>query len=99
MKDLNYEANENIGKFQARPPEMQPFCKEREKMDYFLERFERFAIANQWEEETLTIRLSVLLTGKALEFQSRLPRANSNDYRILKRGFLKYLVFAEDGYR
>ena len=33
MKDLNYEANENIGKFQARPPKMQPFCKEREKMD------------------------------------------------------------------
>ena len=97
--NLNYEVNENIGSFQARPPKLQSFCEDREKMDYFLERFERFAIANSWKEETWAIRLSALLTGRALEFYSRLPREDSNDYSILKSGLLRYFDFTEDGYR
>ena len=98
IRDLNHEANENIGSCQARPPKLQPFCEDREKRDYFLERFERFAIANQWKEETWTIKLSAFLTGKALAFYSRLPREDSNEY-ILKSGLLKYFDFTEDGYR
>ena len=37
MKDVNYDANENIGNFQARPPKLQPFCEERGKWITFKE--------------------------------------------------------------
>ena len=99
IRSLNQEANENTESFHAKPPKLQPFSEDKEKMDYFLERFERFAIANKWKEETWAIRISALLTGKALEFYSRLPRQDSNDYNILKSGLLRYFDFTEEGYR
>ena len=53
-------------------------------MDAYLERFERFAKNNKWQEDVWATRLSALLTGKSLEFYSRLSREEADDYRKLK---------------
>ena len=41
-------------------------------MDSYLQRFERFATANNWNREEWAVSLSALLTGKALDVYSRL---------------------------
>ena len=40
IRSLNQETNENIDSFTVKPPKLQPFSEDKDKMDYFLERFE-----------------------------------------------------------
>ena len=58
----------------ARAPKLPAFNENTDKMDAYLERFERFAKNNKWQEDVWATRLSALLTGKSLEFYSRLSR-------------------------
>nr|KAG5701661.1 hypothetical protein BaRGS_027819 [Batillaria attramentaria] len=67
--------------------------------DAYLERFERFAASNNWGQETWAVKLSALLTGKALDFYARLPRGDAEDYNKLKGELLKHYDFTEEGYR
>ena len=64
----------------ARAPKLPAFNENTDKMDAYLERFERFAKNNKWQEDVWAMRLSALLTGKSLEFYSRLSREEADDY-------------------
>ena len=68
-------------------------------MDAYLERFERFAKNNKWQEDVWATHLSALLTSKSVEFTSRLPREEADDYRMLKLALLRHYDYTEEGYR
>ena len=74
----------------ARAPKLPAFNENTDKMDAYLERFERFAKNNKWQEDVWATRLSALLTGKSLEFYSRLSREEADDYRKLKLALLRH---------
>ena len=83
----------------ARAPKLPAFNENTDKMDAYLERFERFAKNNKWQEDVWATRLSVLLTGKSLEFYSRLSREEADDYRMSKLALLRHYDYTEEGYR
>ena len=83
----------------ARAPKLPAFNENTDKMDAYLERFERFAKNNKWQEDVWATRLSALLTGKSLEFYSRLSREEADDYRKLKLALLRHYDYTEEGYR
>ena len=83
----------------ARAPKLPAFNENTDKMDAYLERFERFAKNNKWQEDVWATRLSALLTGKSLEFYSSLSREEADDYRMLKLALLRHYDYTEEGYR
>ena len=82
----------------AKTPKL-PEYKEKDNMDAYLERFERFAVSQKWEPNTWSINLSALLTGKALEVYSRMPTKDAFDYNKLKQALLLRFQFTEEGFR
>ena len=83
----------------ASAPKLPTFNENTDKMDAYLERFERFAKNNKWQVDVWATRLSALLTGKSLEFYSRLSREEADDYRMLKLALLRHYDYTEEGYR
>ena len=83
----------------ARAPKLPAFNENTDKMDAYLERFERFAKNNKWQEDVWATRRSALLTGKSLELYSRLSREEADDYRMLKLALLRHYDYTEVGYR
>ena len=83
----------------SRAPQLPAFNENTDKMDAYLETFERFAKNNKWQEDVWATRLSALLTGKSLEFYSRLSKEEADDYRMLKLALLRYYDYTEEGYR
>ena len=67
----------------ARAPKLPAFNENTDKMDAYLERFERFAKnnnLNKWQEDVWATRLNALLTGKSLEFYwSKLRSSGGRD--------------------
>ena len=83
----------------ARAPKLPAFSENTDKMDAYLERFERFAKNNKWQEDVWATLLSALLKGKSLEFYSRLSREEADDYRMLKSALLRHYDYTKEGYR
>ena len=83
----------------TRAPKLPAFNENMDKMDASLERFERFAKNNKWQEDVWATRLSAVLTGKSLEFYSRFSREKADDYRMLKLALLRHYDYTEEGYR
>ena len=75
------------------------FDEEKDDMDAFLERFERFAGSQGWPEEIWAVSLSPLLTGKGLQVYSSRPSDQANDYEELKKAILKRYQLTEEGFR
>ena len=80
-------------------PKLPPFVEDRDEMDSYLLRFERFARAAGWEEEQWAVSLSALLTGKALDIYYRMDTEESSDYQTLKNSLLKRYGLTAEGYR
>ena len=78
---------------------MPPFEEDRDKLDAYLERFERFATSQKWQKHDWAVRLGALLKGRSLEVYSRLPSDEALDYEKLKLALLKHYQMTEDGYR
>ncbi|KAI8491893.1 hypothetical protein Bbelb_302660 [Branchiostoma belcheri] len=89
---------EGTGDVKAKTPRLPSFM-EGEEIDGYLLRFERFARANHWAEDTWASLLSALLTGKALDVYSRLSDAEAQDYDKVKEAILKRYELTEDGFR
>ena len=51
----------------AKSPKIPAFNEGKDEMDFYLLRFERYAIAQKWEPDTWATGLSALLQGKALD--------------------------------
>ena len=82
-----------------RVPKLPPFVEERDEMDSYLLRFERFAESAGWKKESWAVSLSALLTGKALDIYYRLAPEDSADYDCLKTALLKRYGLTSEGYR
>ena len=80
-------------------PKLPKFDENKDDMDAFLERFERFAVSQSWPEEQWAVSLSPLLTGKCLQVYSSMPATEANDFKGLKTALLKRYQLTEDGFR
>jgi len=78
-----------IGRAVGKVPKMPYFDEERDFMDSYLGRFERFAETQKWKREHWAMYLSALLTGRALDVYSRMPPEQAGDHDRLKDALLK----------
>ncbi|XP_061193708.1 uncharacterized protein LOC133201936 [Saccostrea echinata] len=83
----------------AKLPKLPPFNDQRDCIDAYLQRFERFAENAKWSKDTWSINLSALLTGTALEVYSRLSPGDAFDYDKLKCSLLQRFRLSEEGFR
>ena len=76
-------------------PNLPKYEEQKDDIDAYIERFERFARSQGWREDTWAVSLSSLLTGNGLEvYTSMQPK----DYPALKRAVLKCYWLTE-GFR
>jgi len=79
-------------------PKMAPFD-EKDDMDSYLFRYERYAELQGWKTDDWAIYLAALLRGKALDVYARLTAEESKDYKVLKDALLRRYQMTEDGYK
>ena len=101
MKRETSELNASIAaeSVRAKPPKLPLFNEDRDQLDMYLQRFERYAVVQNWNREEWAFNLSSLLTGKALNVYSSIPIEDAHDYVTLKRALLKAYNLTEDGYK
>ena len=83
----------------AKSPKLPSFIDEKDELDSYLLRFERYAENASWEKDTWAIKLSALLTGRAMDVYTRMSDADTSDYGKLKKALLTRYNYTEDGYR
>ena len=77
------------GRASAKLPKLPEFVDGKDDLDSYLQRFERFAKSNKWDETIWATSLSALLTGKALDVYSRMSETAAVNYKELKEALLK----------
>ena len=80
-------------------PKLPKFEEDKDDMDTFLQRFERFAKMQKWKPEEWVVSLSPLLTGKGLEVYTNMPDTDVDNYEQLKMALLKRYQLTEEGFR
>ena len=75
-------------------PKLPKFNSDKDNLDAYLLRFERYAKVRGWSKENWVVSLSSLLDGKALNVYSRLPPMFADDYDQLKKA--KYFSARQD---
>ena len=83
----------------GRSPKLPVFCDGKDDMDAYLQRFERYAENEGWEDGCYGTYLGTLLSGKALEVYSRLPASEAKDYSKLKEALLIHYQLTQEDYR
>ena len=83
----------------AKSPKLPSFIDEKDELDSYLLSFERYAENASWEKDTWAIKLSALLTGRAMDVYTRMSDADASDYDKLKKALLTRYNYTEDGYR
>ena len=83
----------------AKSPKLLSFIDEKDELDSYLLRFEHYAENASWEKDTWAIKLSALLTGRAMDVYTRMSDADASDYDKLKKALLMRYNYTEDGYR
>ena len=81
------------------PTPKMPHFDEKEDLDAYILRFERFAKAHDWPRDQWALNLSLCLKGESLRVYSRLASNDSEDYDKLKEALLKRFQFTEEGFR
>ena len=61
--------------------------------------FELYDNNAKWEEDTWDIKLSALLSGRAMNVNTRMSNDDANDYDKLQKALLTRYNFTEDGYK
>lgn len=72
-------------------PKLPPFDEAKDNIDAYIQRFERYATAQNWIRINWGSHLSALLTGRAMDVFARLPPSRSLDYDELKNALYKRL--------
>ena len=80
----------------AKSPKLPSFVDEKDELDSYLLRFERYAENASWEKDTWAIKLSALLTGRAMDVYTRMSDADASDYDKLKKALLTRYNYTED---
>ncbi len=83
----------------TRVPKLPIFHDDKDDIDAYIQRFERYALSVGWNKENWAINLSALLTGNALFTYSRLAVHEANDYEVVKSALFKQYNLTEDGFR
>ena len=83
----------------AKSPKLPSFIDEKDELGSYLLRFERYTENASWEKDTWAIKLSALLTGRAMDVYTRMSDADASDYDKLKKALLTRYNYTEDGYR
>ena len=83
----------------AKIPKLPPFNEQRDNMDAYLKRFERFAESAGWNHDRWATNLSALLQRTALDVYSRLSSIEVINYEILRESPLKRCQLTEEGFR
>ena len=102
IKRQTNEMNSSVkatGGARAKPPKLPLFNEDRDQLDMYLQRFERYAATQNWNRDEWALNLSSLLTGKALNVYSSIPIEDAHQYEILKFALLKAYNLTEDGYK
>src|SRR5215469_13699931 len=76
-----------------------PFNEEKDKIDIYLEKFERIAKESNWDENLWTGKLAPSLTGRANDVYVNLNEEDSKNYEKLKEALLKKYNLTENGYK
>ncbi|KAJ8044704.1 hypothetical protein HOLleu_07512 [Holothuria leucospilota] len=97
-EELDFTTSRPAGRV-AKLPKLPHFNDGTDRMDAYFCRFERFATVAGWPETDWATSLSTLLTGKALEVYSRMPIANSADYKSLTCAPLHKYQLTAEGFR
>ena len=79
----------------ARDPKLPYFEERKDKMDSYLSRFEKYAMANKWDKSAW----AAYLKGRALDVYDRLSTEDAADYDKLKDALLKNVDMTERGLR
>ena len=83
----------------AKSPKLPFFIDEKDELDSYLLRFERYAENASLEKDTWAIKLSALLTGRAMDVYTRMSDADASNYDKLKKALLTRYNYTKDGYR
>ena len=83
----------------AKVPRLPVFHDDKDDLDAYIERFERFAMTHHWPRESWALSLSALITGKALEVYSRLSADEADDFDVLKKALLDRYHLNAEGFR
>ena len=86
-------------KCKAKIPKLPMFNDDKDELDAYLQRFERYATEQGWKQKNWALNLSALLSGKALDVYSTLPIDEAQDYAKLKLALLRKYNLTEEGYR
>jgi len=80
-------------------PKLPHFDENKDNIDPYLRRFERYAALQGWPEDDWAIYLSALLKGRALEVYSRLTEVEARSYPRLKASLLRKYQLTAEGFR
>ncbi|XP_062612822.1 uncharacterized protein LOC134274563 [Saccostrea cucullata] len=83
----------------VRGPKLPAFDEVKDNIDAYIQRFERYAISQQWQRQNWGAHLSALLKGKALDVFARLPPDSALDFDELKKALMKRFDMTEDAFR
>lgn len=86
-------------KYSSSLPKLPSFEENKDDMDAYLNRFERYAEQAKWPRDRWALYLSALLKGRALEVYSRLPSNEANDFDVLKLALLRRFEMTEEGFK
>ena len=83
----------------AKTPKIPAFDEDKDEMDSYLLRFERYATAQKWKKEDWATSLSALLKGKALDVYALMPVEEALNYDMLKAVLLKRYELTEEEFK
>ena len=100
LRSRSYEDNTNKNNsVQVFRPKLPKFVEDKDDIDAYIERFERFAVAQGWPEEEWAQNLSFLLCGKALEVYSSLPEEKIDNFLYFKKQLLNRFQLSAECFR
>ena len=76
--------------FYTSRPKLPAFDEQKDDLDVYLERYERFTTSQEWDEgDDWAVSLNPLLTGKGLQVYSSMPPGDANNYDKLQTALLQ----------
>ena len=96
----NANANANVSQTKfGKVPKLPSFEENKDNVDAYLLRFERYAEQQCWPRDQWAVYLSALISGKGLEVYYTLSNEQASHYDNLKRCILNRYELHEEGFR